>query len=268
MTRSPLRARMALLLALFGGLFSSSVSSSSVSAAEPFTLLTNWTAQAEQGGFYEAQATGLYKKAGLDVAIKMGGPQVNGMQLLLAGNVDAIMGYDFQLLQTVQKGLPAVAVAATFQYDFQGIMAHDDVKSLGDLKGKTILVSTSGQTTWWPWLSKRFGYTMDQVKPYTFNLQISDGDDTWIDAPPIPGTFIVNLGDLMPRWTNGLYRSTIHRVVNRSGRERYSVSSSDGRGDYVSQCISTCLKEGELPKYAPLSVNEHLAEMFRSTRVA
>ncbi len=127
MTRSPFRARRALLLALFGGLFSSSVFSSSVIAAEPFTLLTNWTAQAEQGGFYEAQATGLYKKAGLDVAIKMGGPQVNGMQLLLAGNVDAIMGYDFQLLQTVQKGLPAVAVAATFQYDFQGIMAHDDV---------------------------------------------------------------------------------------------------------------------------------------------
>jgi NitT/TauT family transport system substrate-binding protein len=145
--------------------------SRSALAAEPFTLLTNWYAQAEQGGFYQAQATNLYKKAGLDVTIKMGGPQVNGLQLLLAGEADAIMGYDFQLLESVQKGIPAVAVAATFQYDFQGVMTHDDVKSLGDLKGKTILVSTAGQTTWWPFLSKKFGYTMDQVRPYTFNLQ-------------------------------------------------------------------------------------------------
>jgi isopenicillin N synthase-like dioxygenase len=100
-------------------------------------------------------------------------------------------------------------------------------------------------------------------------LQISDGDGAWIDAPPIPGTFIVNLGDLMPRWTNGLYRSTLHRVINRSGRERYSVAFFfTGRGDYVSHTIPTCLKEGEVPKYASLSVNEHLAERFRATRVA
>jgi NitT/TauT family transport system substrate-binding protein len=162
---SPILGR---LLVLSIGL---ALSSSSVLAAEPFTFLTNWYAQAEQGGFYQAQATGLYKNAGLDVTIKMGGPQVNGLQLLLGGEADAIMGYDFQLLAAVQKGIPAVAVAATFQYDFQGVMTHDDVKSLGDLKGKTILVSTAGQTTWWPFLEKKFGYTMDQVKPYTFNLQ-------------------------------------------------------------------------------------------------
>jgi isopenicillin N synthase-like dioxygenase len=100
-------------------------------------------------------------------------------------------------------------------------------------------------------------------------LQIYDGDDRWIEAPPVPGTFIINLGDLVPRWTNGLYRSTRHRVINRSGRERYSVAFFfDGRGDYVSECIPTSLKEGEVPKYVPLSVNEHLAEMYRSTRAA
>jgi isopenicillin N synthase-like dioxygenase len=99
-------------------------------------------------------------------------------------------------------------------------------------------------------------------------LQIRDGD-RWIDAPPVPNAFIVNLGDLMPRWTNGMYRSTVHRVINRSGRERYSVAFFfDGRGDYISQCIRTCLQPGETPKYAPLSVNEHLAEMFRITRAA
>jgi isopenicillin N synthase-like dioxygenase len=98
-------------------------------------------------------------------------------------------------------------------------------------------------------------------------LQIYDGEDRWIDATPVPGAFIVNLGDLMPRWTNGLYRSTRHRVINKSGRERYSVAFFfDGRGDYVSECIPTCLSPGEVPKYAPLSVNEHLAEMYRSTR--
>jgi NitT/TauT family transport system substrate-binding protein len=163
---SPILGR---LLVLSTGL--AAFSSSSALAAEPFKFLTNWYAQSEQGGFYQAQATDLYKNAGLDVTIQMGGPQINGMQLLLGGEADAIMGYDFQLLEAVRKGIPAVAVAATFQYDFQGVMTHDDVKSLGDLKDKTILVSTAGQTTWWPLLQKKFGYSMDQVKPYTFNLQ-------------------------------------------------------------------------------------------------
>jgi isopenicillin N synthase-like dioxygenase len=100
-------------------------------------------------------------------------------------------------------------------------------------------------------------------------LQVHDGGDNWIDAPPIPGSFIINLGDLVPRWTNGLYRSTMHRVINKSGRERYSMAFFfDGRGDYVSECIPTCLAPGEVPKFEPLSVNEHLAEMFRRTKAA
>jgi isopenicillin N synthase-like dioxygenase len=100
-------------------------------------------------------------------------------------------------------------------------------------------------------------------------LQVHDGEERWIDAPPIPGTFIINLGDLVPRWTNGRYRSTMHRVINRSGRERYSAAFFfDGRGDYVSECVPTCLQPGEVPRYAALSVNEHLAEMFRITQAA
>jgi isopenicillin N synthase-like dioxygenase len=100
-------------------------------------------------------------------------------------------------------------------------------------------------------------------------LQVHDGGDNWIDAPPIPGTFIINLGDLVPRWTNGLYRSTMHRVINKSGRERYSAAFFfDGRGDYVSDVVPTCIAPGEAPKFAPLSVNEHLAEMFRLTHAA
>ncbi|MDR4306004.1 ABC transporter substrate-binding protein [Chelatococcus sambhunathii] len=139
-------------------------------AAEKLRLLTSWYAQAEHGGFYEAKATGLYGKAGLDVEIRMGGPQVKGMQLLLAGEVDAILGYDLQVLDAVEKGLPAVTVAASFQYDLQGMMTHEDVRSLDDLKDRVILVSTSGRTTWWPWFKAKYGADDAQAKAYTFSL--------------------------------------------------------------------------------------------------
>jgi NitT/TauT family transport system substrate-binding protein len=140
-------------------------------AADKITFLTSWFAQAEHGGFYQAKATGIYQKAGLDATVRMGGPQVNGMQLLLAGEVDVMMGYDIQVLKALEQGLPVITVGTSFQYDLQGMLTHDDVQSLADLKNKTILVATSGRTTWWPWLKKKYGYTDEQTKPYTFNLQ-------------------------------------------------------------------------------------------------
>ncbi|WP_083379953.1 ABC transporter substrate-binding protein [Paraburkholderia fungorum] len=140
-------------------------------AEDHVTLLTSWYAQAEHGGFYQAVATGIYKKYGLDVTIKMGGPQVNGMQLLAGGQADFLLGYDFQVLSSVEAGIPVTTVAAAFQYDPQGMMTHADVTSLGGLKNKTILVAGSGRTTWWPWLKAKYGYTEAQARPYTFNLQ-------------------------------------------------------------------------------------------------
>src|SRR5574337_431222 len=101
----------------------------------------------------------------------MGGPQVNGMQLLLAGQVDFIINYDFAVLQGVEKGFPLVTVAAPFQFDMQGIMTRDDVPNLASLKDKTILVAGTGTTYWWPWVKKKYGYTDAQMRPYTFNLQ-------------------------------------------------------------------------------------------------
>jgi NitT/TauT family transport system substrate-binding protein len=145
--------------------------SSAALAVDKVTFITSWFAQAEHGGFYQAKATGLYEKAGLDVTLKMGGPQVNGMQLLLAGETDLMMGYDFQVLKALEQGFQVTTVATSFQYDLQGMMTHDDVNSLADLKDKTILVATPGRTTWWPWLKAKFGYTDEQSKPYTFNLQ-------------------------------------------------------------------------------------------------
>src|SRR6202522_4873412 len=93
-------------------------------AADKVTFLTSWYAQAEHGGFYQAKATGLYDKENLDVTIKMGGPQVNGMQLLLGGEADIIIGYDFQVLNGVSKGLPITSNATSFQKTLQGMMPH------------------------------------------------------------------------------------------------------------------------------------------------
>jgi NitT/TauT family transport system substrate-binding protein len=147
-------------------------------AADKVTFLTSWFAQAEHGGFYQAKATGLYDKAGLDVTIKMGGPQVNGAQLLLAGDADFIMGYDIQVLKGREQNQPLVTVASSFQFDLQGIMAHDDVADLAALKGRPILIAGSSRATFWPWLRTKYGYTDDQIRAYTFNLQPFFADKT------------------------------------------------------------------------------------------
>ncbi len=140
-------------------------------AQDKVTFMSSWYAQAEHGGFYQALARGIYKKHGLDVAIRMGGPQINNMQLMLAGQADFIMSYDFAALGGVEKGFPVVTVGTSFQKDLAGVLTHDDVKSLGELKGKTILVASTGRTTWWPWLKAKYGYAEEQTRPYTFNLQ-------------------------------------------------------------------------------------------------
>jgi NitT/TauT family transport system substrate-binding protein len=139
--------------------------------AEKFTYLTNWYAQAEHGGFYQAQATGLYKQAGLDVTIKMGGPQVNMLQLMMAGQADCIMGFDVQTIQAWQQGIDAVTVAAAFQKDPVVLIARPEVKQFTELKTKTLLVGSAGMVTYWPWLKSKFGFSDKQMRPYNFNIQ-------------------------------------------------------------------------------------------------
>ncbi len=141
-------------------------------AQEKFTYLTNWYAQAEHGGFYQALATGLYKKEGLDVTIRMGGPQVNGMQLLAAGQTDCFMGYDNQTIKAWENGINAVTVAAAFQKDPQVLIGHPGVvNKMEDLKGKSILISSAANTTYWPWLMATYKLEPSQARPYTFNIQ-------------------------------------------------------------------------------------------------
>lgn len=98
-------------------------------------------------------------------------------------------------------------------------------------------------------------------------LQVWDKNlGSWIDAPPVPGAFVVNIGDLFARWTNDRYVSTLHRVINVSGRERYSVPFFfTGNPLHKVECIPTCLDEGELPRYPAVTVEQHQIECYRRT---
>jgi NitT/TauT family transport system substrate-binding protein len=141
-------------------------------AQEKFTYMTNWYAQAEHGGFYQAVATGIYKKYGLDVTVKMGGPQVNIVQMMAAGQAECVMGSsDLQMIQMREGGVPVITVAAVFQKDPQVLIAHEDVKSFEDLKNKTLLIGSGAQRGYWPWLKAKYGFTDAQTRPYTFNIQ-------------------------------------------------------------------------------------------------
>jgi len=98
-------------------------------------------------------------------------------------------------------------------------------------------------------------------------LQVFDKTNgRWIHASPIPGAFVVNLGDLIERWTNGRFASTTHRVINASGRERYSVAFFySGNPDHEVRCLPGCLGPGERPKYPPTTVEAHLRECYAAT---
>ncbi len=137
----------------------------------PLRLLTNWFAQAEHAGFYQAKATGLYDRAGVAAAIEMGGPQVNTMQLLLAGRCELVLGQADQVLKGVANGLPLIAIATTFQIGIGGLLAHPDIHSIAELKGHPILISSETRSTSWPWLMRTYGFTDDQAGVYTFNIQ-------------------------------------------------------------------------------------------------
>src|SRR5690606_6806633 len=133
---------------------------------------TDWRAQAEHGGFYQALATGEFAKRGLDVRILQGGPGVNVPQLLAAGQVELGMGPNsFIVLNLAQENVPVKAVAAFMQKDPQVLIAHPDqgVERIADLKGRPILLSDASVNAFWVWLKAKYGFTDDQVRKYTFS---------------------------------------------------------------------------------------------------
>jgi NitT/TauT family transport system substrate-binding protein len=135
---------------------------------------TNWVAEAEHGGFFQAVADGTYKNYGLDVTIVPGGPNNNNRILLIAGKIDFFMSANsLQSFDAVTNNVPLVAVAAVFQKDPQVLLTHPDVKAakLEDLKPMTLLVSKEGMTTYFQWLKSEYGFSESKVKPYTFNPQ-------------------------------------------------------------------------------------------------
>ena len=147
---------------------------STAQAAPPsISFVTDWKAQAEHGGFYEAVALGLYKKRGLDVHIVEGGPSVNVPQLLAGGAADFGIGSNcFISVNMVKQGVPIKAVMAVFQKDPQVLLTHPraDVKTLADMKGKPIMISDAATAAFWPWLRAKYGFSDAQIRRYTFNL--------------------------------------------------------------------------------------------------
>ncbi|MGB9040902.1 MAG: ABC transporter substrate-binding protein [Pseudolabrys sp.] len=133
---------------------------------------TNWVAEAEHGGFYQALADGTYKKYGLDVTIVPGGPNVNNRILLPVGKLDFFMSANsLQSFDAVAYNIPTIVVAASFQKDPQVLVAHPDVTKFEDLKTRTLFVSKEGMASYFQWLKADFGFNESKVKPYTFNAQ-------------------------------------------------------------------------------------------------
>ena len=163
MTLKPLYAIAALAIA------------SLVHAQQPakVTMQTNWRAQAEHGGYYQALATGIYAKHGLDVTLKAGGPQINLAQLLAANAIDFMMGSDsFGGLNYVRNNVPLVVIGSIFQKDPRVLIAHPGQghDSLAALKGKPILIASASRNNYWQFLRAKYGYTDDQIRAYTFNM--------------------------------------------------------------------------------------------------
>ena len=135
---------------------------------------TNWVAEGEHGGFFQALADGTYKKYGLDVTIVPGGPNENNRMLLIAGKLDFFMSANsLQTFDAVTNNVPLVAVATMFQKDPQVFLTHPEVKvsKIEDLKPLTLLISKEGITSYFQWLKSEYGFDENKVKPYTFNPQ-------------------------------------------------------------------------------------------------
>ncbi len=131
----------------------------------------DWKAEAEYGGFYQALARGIYARHGLDVTIEQGGPQLNHVQLLLAGRQQFDLAGG-RAIEFARHDLPFVAIAAIFQKSPSVLIAHPGtgVRGFADLKGRPIEVGADVRAGWWRYLAAKYGYSDSQIRPYTFNL--------------------------------------------------------------------------------------------------
>jgi NitT/TauT family transport system substrate-binding protein len=163
--------------ALTAGLVAAALTISSAcaqTALDKVSFGTNWVAEAEHGGFFQAVADGTYKSYGLDVTIVPGGPNDNNRMLLIAGKLDFFMSANtLQSFDAVANNVPVVTIAAMFQKDPQVFLTHPEskVSKLEDLKPLTLFVSREGISSYFQWLKSEYRFSEEKVRPYTFNAQ-------------------------------------------------------------------------------------------------
>lgn len=214
-------------------------------ASTKLRLLTNWYAEPEHGGFYQAVATGLYEKAGLDVELTQGGPALNVMQLLAGNEADVVMSYDIQIMTAFEKGVPVKAIFTCFQFDLIGLLTRPDVNSLAELKGRKIYFASSGYSTYWPWLKKKYGYTDDMAGPKAQNLQTFITDPTsavagYITSEPyvakqqnLPTKFFLFADEGYPTYANTMATTTDFIRSSPDAVSQFTRASVEGWKNYM-----------------------------------
>jgi NitT/TauT family transport system substrate-binding protein len=167
-----LNRRAALGLAGAGALLLPTGRRPQAQSLDKLSFQTDWRAQAEHGGYYQAVAAGIYRRHGIECDLRQGGPSLNISQLLLAGRVDMIMSNSFEAFTYVREDAPFFTIAAIFQKDPQVLIGHPGagLDSFEKLKGHTLLISNGGRVTYWPYLRERYGLSDSQVRPYNFNM--------------------------------------------------------------------------------------------------
>ena len=172
MTAFRLDRRRTLGLALAGPFLVPLARRARARALDKLSFHTDWRAQAEHGGYYQAIAAGIYKDHGIECDLRQGGPNLNISQLLLAGRVDMTMSNSFEAFTFVREKAPFFTIAAIFQKDPQVLIGHagSGFDSFEKLKGRTILIGSGGRVTYWPYLRKKYRLKDEQLRPYNFQM--------------------------------------------------------------------------------------------------
>ncbi|MEI9892125.1 MAG: 2-oxoglutarate and iron-dependent oxygenase domain-containing protein [Caulobacteraceae bacterium] len=175
-----------------------------------------------------------------------------------------LTAYHRELTALAERLMTGLALSLGLPEDFFAAFSRDPIAILRLLHYPPQPAASPGQGAG---AHTDFGALTILLQDGTGGLEVYDrAADGWTPAPPIAGAYVVNLGDLIARWTNDRYRSTPHRVVNRSGRRRYSIPFFfSGAPDYGVTCLPGCLAPGETPKYPPTTVEAHMRERYRQT---
>jgi NitT/TauT family transport system substrate-binding protein len=169
-------------------------------SADKIRFNLNWIPEGEHCGFFQAKAAGLYERAGLDVELKAGGPDINVPLLVGNGTADLGMGSSFTPLNMIDQGIPGMTVAAFFQKDPQTLVAHPDqgISTLADVKGRPVMIGKFSQQEFWQFLKQKFGFTDDQLRPYTYSAAPFLADPTAIQQGYVTEDAFL-LGAQMPK---------------------------------------------------------------------